>query len=414
MAGLFCAVFGRGLLYSQTAHICSNQISRLSDGMIDQPVSDGAGAPHTANDTQRIHCAERLTSLDAADMMDTPQEEVFDRAVRLATKLTGRPVSLLSFVDGTRQFFKAETGLDGWAAQQRGTPLSHSFCQHVVETDAPLIIADARNDERLSCNSGIDELGIVAYLGVPVHAPDGHPLGSFCVIDGQAHAWDDDDLNVLKDLAAMIETELELRATVRQNDILLDEMNHRIKNLFTLLGGMVRQTARDADDTQQMSDAITGRLQALSAAHALILPKAGDQAQPDNDVSLETLARTVLAPYPDAQIKVDGASVTLGPKAAVAFALSLHELATNAAKYGAFTATAGRVIVTWDVSDDTLGLTWREALPDDVHLEMKNSGFGSRLLQMNVEAQLGGTLQRELTPNGVHVGFDVPMGSLLH
>lgn len=370
-------------------------------------------APLT-QDTHRIQCVERLTSLDATNLMDSPQEEVFDRAVRLAAKLTGRPVSLLSLVDGTRQFFKAATGLEGWVAEQRQTPLSHSFCQHVVETDAPLIVSDARSDERLSCNSGIDDLGIVAYLGVPVHAPDGQPLGSFCVIDGQAHAWDDDDLVVLRDLAAMIETELELRETARQNTILLDEMNHRIKNLFTLLGGMVRQTARDSDDTKQMSDAITGRLQALSAAHALILPKAGEQSHTDKSVTLDALARTVLSPYPDAQIQIDGADVTLGPKAAVAFALSLHELATNAAKYGAFSETAGRVAIHWNVTSDKLGLTWREAMPEDLHVDMKSSGFGSRLLQMNVEAQLGGTLQRESTADGIHVGFNVPMASLVH
>ena len=366
-----------------------------------------------AHETNGIHCVERLSSLKATHLMDSPQEEVFDRAVRLAAKLTGRPVSLLSLVDGTRQFFKAATGLEGWAAEQRQTPLSHSFCQYVVETDAPLIVTDARNDERLNNNSGIEDLGIVAYLGVPVHAPDGQPLGSFCVIDGQAHAWDDDDLVVLRDLAAMIEIELELRETARQNTILLDEMNHRIKNLFTLLGGMVRQTARDAQDTQQMSEAITGRLQALSAAHALILPKADEQSQTDKSVSLDDLARTVLSPYPETQIQIDGAAVTLGPKAAVAFALSLHELATNAAKYGAFNEAEGRVTIHWNVTGDTLGLTWREAMAEELHLGMTNSGFGSRLLQMNIETQLGGTLQRELTAGGIHVGFSVPMTALL-
>lgn len=366
-----------------------------------------------AHETNGIHCFERLSSLKATHLMDSPQEEVFDRAVRLAAKLTGRPVSLLSLVDGTRQFFKAATGLEGWAAEQRQTPLSHSFCQYVVETDAPLIVTDARNDERLNNNSGIEDLGIVAYLGVPVHAPDGQPLGSFCVIDGQAHAWDDDDLVVLRDLAAMIEIELELRETARQNTILLDEMNHRIKNLFTLLGGMVRQTARDAQDTQQMSEAITGRLQALSAAHALILPKADEQSQTDKSVSLDDLARTVLSPYPETQIQIDGAAVTLGPKAAVAFALSLHELATNAAKYGAFSEAEGRVTIHWNVTGDTLGLTWREAMAEELHLGMTNSGFGSRLLQMNIETQLGGTLQRELTAGGIHVGFSVPMTALL-
>jgi len=94
--------------------------------------------------------------------------------------------------------------------------------------------------------------------------------------------------------------------------------------------------------------------------------------------------------------------------------LSLHELATNAAKYGAFSASDGRVDIGLSLDGDSFSLTWHEEMPSELQVEPQGSGFGSRLLQMNIEAQLGGRLQREVTPKGVHVGFAVPVGSLVH
>jgi len=351
----------------------------------------------------------RIASLEATDLMDSPHEEVFDRAVRLATQLTGRPVGLLSLVDGSRQFFKAQVGLPSHAAQARETPLSHSFCQHVVNQNSPLMVKDARSDARVRDNLAIDDLGVVAYLGVPVRAPDGHTLGSFCVIDGDPHDWSADDLKILEDLRAMIETDLQLRDTVAQRDLLIGEMDHRLKNVFTLLGGMVRQSARNATDANDMSVQILGRLQALSSAHSLVLPSANS---PFNSVALAELAQTLLAPYPSEQCMISGNDVVLGPKAAVAFALSLHELATNAAKYGAFFDTSGKVDLGWDVADETFTLTWRETLAQTVEADLNKAGFGSRLLQMNVEGQLGGQLDRQITPQGVQVIVTVPVLSL--
>lgn len=376
---------------------------------------DGQGTPKPpeADDASRLSDPRRLASLATTNLMDSPHEEVFDRAVRLATQLTGRPVGLLSLIDGQRQFFKAQIGLPDHAAEARETPLTHSFCQHVVTEDAPLIVKDAREDPLVRDNLAIDDLGVVAYLGVPVHGPDGETLGSFCVIDGSPHEWSAADLKTLEDLSAMIETDLKLRDTVAQRDLLIGEMNHRLKNIFTLIGGMIRQSAREASDPREMAEQITGRVQALNAAHSLVLPDGGTRGHEGGEVALDDLADTVLAPYPGAQKIVRGGKVMLGPKAAVAFALSLHELATNAAKYGAFSDSLGRVELDWDVAEDKLSLTWREELPHAMAVTANDAGFGSRLLQLNVEAQLRGTLHRDITPQGVHVSLAVPIEALV-
>src|ERR1700761_4594003 len=89
---------------------------------------------------------ERLAALAATGLPDSQAEEAFDRLTRMVTRLLGVPVSLVSLVDDQRQFFKSLHGLTGWAAEQRQTPLSHSFCQHVVRQQKPLVIADAERD----------------------------------------------------------------------------------------------------------------------------------------------------------------------------------------------------------------------------------------------------------------------------
>ncbi|QXT40197.1 GAF domain-containing protein [Gymnodinialimonas ceratoperidinii] len=128
---------------------------------------------------------ERLNSLAQTGLMDSDKEEGFDRLSRLASRLLGVPVSLVSLVDSKRQFFKAEEGLQGHYAETRETPLTHSFCQYVVTTEESLAVVDAREHPLLSDNAAIEDLNVIAYLGEPLHAPDGAIIGSFCAISDQ-------------------------------------------------------------------------------------------------------------------------------------------------------------------------------------------------------------------------------------
>lgn len=136
-----------------------------------------------------VNSRRRLAALAQTGLVDTLPEEAFDRAVRLATRLTGTPVALFSLVDATRQFFKAQTGLSAEVATSRETPLSHSFCQYVVSQDSPLAVSDARRHPLLRDNLAVPELDVIAYLGVPVHGPGGETLGSICAIDSNPHEW---------------------------------------------------------------------------------------------------------------------------------------------------------------------------------------------------------------------------------
>lgn len=149
-------------------------------------------------------------------LVDTPMEEAFDKFTRLVTRFLKVPVALVSFVEEEkdRQFFKSQIGLTGEWAKARQTPLSHSFCQFVKRDNRPLIIENAPLDARVCTNLAIPELGVRAYLGVPIHAGDKKPLGALCAIDTQARSWDPTDVDGMLDLAACVSDQISLRAAL--------------------------------------------------------------------------------------------------------------------------------------------------------------------------------------------------------
>ena len=152
----------------------------------------------------------RLAALRRTALLDSPTEEAFDRLTRLAVQIFGVPVALVSLVEADRQFFKSCIGLPEPWASSRGTPLSHSFCQHAVAASEPLVIEDARAHPLVSENLAIQDLGVVAYLGIPLLA-GGQRLGTLCVIDHEPRIWKKEEIDLIKDLAAAVVTEIKLR-----------------------------------------------------------------------------------------------------------------------------------------------------------------------------------------------------------
>jgi len=158
---------------------------------------------------------KRLRTLAELGVLDAPAEEAFDRLTRLAGALLKVPVALTSFVDDHRQFFKSCFGeiAEPWHSE-RQTPLSHSFCQHVVIRDEELIVRDAREHPLVRTNMAINDLGVIAYAGIPIRAPNGQTLGSFCAIDTRPRDWSEAELANLRDLAACVDSEIALRLDI--------------------------------------------------------------------------------------------------------------------------------------------------------------------------------------------------------
>jgi DNA-binding transcriptional MerR regulator len=164
-------------------------------------LSAGAGLDHP----ERLEAVGRIRLHHAAD------RKVFDRLTSLVTALLDVPIALLTIVEADRQVFVSAVGVkEPWATLGE-VPLTHSFCQHAVLNRAPLVIEDARTHPLVRDNLAIQDLDVVAYLGVPLMTTDGYALGSFCAIDSKARRWSDGDVRVLGDLAATVIDYVEAR-----------------------------------------------------------------------------------------------------------------------------------------------------------------------------------------------------------
>ena len=168
--------------------------------------------------SNRIDHPERLAALHQTALVGSPADAAFDRLTRLATRVIGAPIALVTLIDADHQFFKSCIGLPEPWASLRQTPLSHAFCQYPVMRGEPLILEDARDDPTFRENLGIPDLGIVAYAGIPLITSDGHALGAFCVIDQQPRQWTAEEIDVLRDLAAAVMTEIELRTAIAMGE----------------------------------------------------------------------------------------------------------------------------------------------------------------------------------------------------
>ena len=356
--------------------------------------------------------SERLTALARTGVMDGPGPGAHQRAARIAARLLDVPVSLVTFVDDKRQHFSAHTGLDGAVKQQSGSPLSHSICKHVVATQEPLVIADATKDPRVARNGAVRDLGVVAYLGVPIRSPGGHVLGSFCAIDRKPRDWHADDVAHMHDIAEMIEADLRLRETLEERDIVLQEMSHRVKNLFTIVNSILRMERRAHDTAEALAESVGARLKALSDAHDMIVPVVNASRTTGPTTTLGAMARKILAPHAgqsDTRITIAGDDIPVGPKSAVYLTLALHELATNAAKYGGLSVDEGRLSIRWHLDeDDLVQITWEETGMAWDTKSLPHSGFGSRLLSIAVEGQLAGQIDTRVAPDRFSRCLSIP------
>lgn len=205
----------------------------------------------------------------------------------------------------------------------------------------------------------------------------------------------------------------ELKQARERQILLLREMSHRIKNLFALTGAVITLSTRTARSPEDLAEQVRNRLATLARAHELTLPDLG-RAQAATPTTLEALLRTIISPFEDqndGRVTVTGPEVSIGGHAVTSLALLLHELATNAAKYGALSTASGRIIVAWTVKDTMLSLRWgeRDGPPAD---GIRSDGFGTWLVDGTVKGQLQGQITRHWDTEGLTVQMTMPLERL--
>jgi two-component sensor histidine kinase len=189
----------------------------------------------------------------------------------------------------------------------------------------------------------------------------------------------------------------------RQQNLLLDEINHRVRNTLATVQAIAMQTLKDADAPAR--DAFLARLFALSGQHDLLALNNWDGA------SLEGVVRRALQDFRDrGRIVIDGPPVHLSSKRALALGMALHELATNAARHGALSLPEGRLQVRWVLGDDGTGLrlTWRESGGPPV-APPASQGFGLRLIEQGLAHETGSHVELRFAPEGLTCSWDMKL-----
>lgn len=155
--------------------------------------------------------ALRLDALEHQRITDTPRDESFDRVVRLACAALSVPVGAITFIESERQWIKSEQGLGGL----KETPRETSFCTHALTSDDVMVVEDATRDPRFACNPFVTATdGIRFYAGAPLNTKEGYKLGTLCVVDHIPRRISQRDRDLLKDMAAIVVNEMDLRRRV--------------------------------------------------------------------------------------------------------------------------------------------------------------------------------------------------------
>lgn len=214
--GVSAAQYIRDATILRTAYAMGQRGDQGFEHAIDQAAGRPPGIDAPARRKALLDAAaavkdgERLDALHATGLLDSDISPSFDRLARLAAHILNAPVALVSLVDADRQFFKSCLGLPEPWASRRGSPLTHSFCQHAVASREPLLVTDAREHPVLGDNLAIRDMGVIAYAGIPLIDAGGHALGTLCVIDSQPRHWTTHQISLLGDIAASVITEISL------------------------------------------------------------------------------------------------------------------------------------------------------------------------------------------------------------
>ncbi len=244
----------------------------------------------------------------------------------------------------------------------------------------------------------------VSGKGVPVRIepPDGLPQHLF--VDFAFHPIFDDGGRVKGIFVQGMDRTRDVEAENRQR-ILLDELNHRVKNTLATVQAIAKQTLKNPDSPAKAQAAFEARILALSHAHDLLSRSSWAGAD------LRTILTRELRPYGVDRAELNGGPVRLAPRAAVALGMVAHELATNAAKFGALSNADGKVSAMWRLeagqSGRTLKLDWREYGGPMVSPPGRR-GFGSRLIAMSLEGELGGKTDLRYDADGLKCDITIP------
>jgi two-component system, chemotaxis family, CheB/CheR fusion protein len=234
---------------------------------------------------------------------------------------------------------------------------------------------------------------------------------STCLITGGWGGWSVKGENPPRIITVTQEIGERKRAE-EHNSLLLGELDHRVKNILAVVSSVITQTLKTSDSPGAFAADIEGRIGAIARAHGRLTDDGRGAA------SLQELVATELAPYKGTikNISIDGPPVEFTPKAGLALAMAIHELASNAAKYGALSKPTGVLSVTWQIENNSAGLlkfSWIEAGGPPISKPPSRRGFGTTLIERTLSHEFDATVKREFLFSGLKCSIAMPIASYL-
>jgi GAF domain-containing protein len=205
--GISAAQFVRDATILRIAYLAAERGDRQAQTTLAR-VAAGALADRGAVAAAGVDEPARVEAVRATGLLDSPAQPGLDRLASLAARIVNAPAAMVSLVDRDRQVFAGCIGVREPWASRRETPLSHSLCQHAVASREPLVLSDVREHPGLRENPAVRDLDVIAYAGIPLITDDGHVLGTLCAIDHRPRVWTTDQIDMLRDLAAAVMTEI--------------------------------------------------------------------------------------------------------------------------------------------------------------------------------------------------------------
>jgi two-component system CheB/CheR fusion protein len=327
---------------------------------------------HTVN-------AELIGKVEALDRANSDLHNLFE-STQVGTVFLDRNLVIRSFTPALTRIFNI-------LPSDRGRPLTDLSSR----LSLPTLAADVRS---------VFATGEVIERAMELDGGEAHYLGRVAPYRGA-------DQRVAGVVATFVDVTSLTRAEAHHH-VLIAELNHRVKNMLTVVVGIVEQLAKSPNDTAAFKAAVISRLHAMARTYALVSRESWTQT------SIDELAQLEFAPFGPGRSTLEGPDVRLNPRQTLSLGMVLHELATNAGKYGALSAPAGRVSLVWKEQlfdgEPGLSLAWREH--GGPPAKPSKPSFGHKLVDRETSGGLGGKASIAFTEQGLAVDIDFPLERL--
>jgi len=356
---------------------------------------------------------ETVARLGEHALTETDLQKLFDEtASTIAEILDVEFVKILELVPGDAELLLRagrgwREGLIGTAHESTGrdTHGGYALGGYALASGGPVIILDLKSETRFEAPALLLEHGINSGVSVPIAGRDGRAYGVLGAHTARRRRFGEYDVAFLSAIATIIAGAIQRRQSDQRHELMIRELRHRSGNLFAQLLALFSQTARNSRNLPELITKYEARVLALANAHRLITEGGW------RSTSIADLLRVLLAPYLE-RVTIAGPEVYLEPDPSFALSSAVHELATNASKYGSLSGVAGRLDVNWTVNRTEAGLAlalhWSER-GGPAPKRARKSGFGSRLIEMVIQRQLNGQVERAFSPKGLDARLILPL-----